>query len=210
MNLLSELESAGLLAVSDSSVEDAFVFKDGQIDSYYPYHTIRKILVLNPMALVGDISSLAHSRKWPATWVSEAGKFWQRVALAEALEYFTYTLDKRRVPNPDGDRTYALLKDILRDHSVSQGYHFILEAGRETSDQMVRKRLRGQQAANFMLETCQRDVDRARTEGRSIPNEQRIDDLPQSIVSFVLHHVFLRTGDKGFTCVPTCSIEGIR
>ncbi len=62
---------------------------------------------------------------------------------------------------------------------------------------MVRKRLRGQQAANYILESCQRGVDRARTDRRVIPDESRTDDLPESIVSFVLANVFFEGRGQG-------------
>jgi len=162
------------------------------------------------MGLVSEISDLALSGKWPEPWLAEAGKFWKRLAFGEAREYFLHTLDRRRMPDPDAARTDALIKDILRDHSVSQSYSLIKEAGKETSDQVIRKRLRGQQAASFMLETCQRNVDSARIDGRVIPNEQRIDELPQSVVSFVLHNVFLKIGEKGFTSVPAFPNGNIR
>ena len=103
------------------------------------------------------------------------------------------------LPMPGGTALNALIDNQLRDFSVSQCCQLLWTATEKATDYRVRKVTTARHASKYLIDICQLLADRTRAEGWEIKGFAREFQLPRSQVSHVLHDVFLRHGEVGFS-----------
>lgn len=200
--LLHELREAGLLAISELSGAETFEFEGAEISGYYP-NKVWWATLADPHQLLNDIEQTAYEPfSWPPHWASAVKGLWFDIALAECKEYYRHCAAERGLPESGATSTDAMLRNLLRDYSVSQCYRIIWAAARDTSDFLLRRKCTRSHAANYMIGVCQRWADRARADNWYVQRYKRILSLPRSSISHVLFDVFLKIGEAGFNDVP--------
>lgn len=157
------------------------------------------LLIPEAPNFVEKLEMLAASDSWPKDWNEGAHTLWKMLAMAECKEFCMHAVAQRKLPMPGETALTTLLDNLLRNFSVSQCYQLIWNAAGRAVDYMVREKIRAQHAANALIGSCQRYADRARSEGWNLKGFQRNFDLPRSQLSYVLHDVFLKHGECGFT-----------
>ncbi|MBS1154442.1 MAG: hypothetical protein H6R07_366 [Proteobacteria bacterium] len=175
-------------------------------DSEWYLSAVKWILLMpNPQKFIHQLEVLAASpMDWPDGWYEGLMSIWRQLAKAECLEFCYHCLSERNLPRPTDVALSVLIDNLLRNYSVSQCYQLIWSSAADATDFMVRKATTSQHAANYFVGACQRKADRVHAAGWVIKGFRRNYHLARSQVSYVLHDVFLRHGDAGFTStVPT-------
>jgi hypothetical protein len=95
---------------------------------------------------------------------------------------------------------------LLKDFSIGFSCRAINSAAQYAADCMVTKWATPQQAANYMLMSCQRWVDKARVEQWQVKPLRRNFNCPRSMVSLVLFETFLNILDDGAFNMPLADI----
>ena len=198
-HLLGVLFDNGLIAPAPDSRPSSFhLTADEKVR--FDWHSVYwSLLIPEAPNFIEKLETLAASDLWPNGWNEGAHALWKMLAMAECKEFCMHAVAQRKLPMPGETALTALLDNLLRSFSVSQCYQLIWNAAGRAVDYMVRERVRAQHAANAIIGSCQRYADRARSEGWNIKGFQRNFDLPRSQLSYVLHDVFLKHGEFGFT-----------
>lgn len=198
LSMLNGLINAGIAAPDPESRPYAFKEDKGGVVGWHHDEASWRLRLPNPAIFVESLEDLIASNNWPQSWGKECIDFSYELASMECWEFFVYSAAKRNFPPPSGAALMTLIKNLLRDFSVSQCYQLFWTAGKDAADFRARKRISTLQAANYMVEACQRHADRSRAEGWRIIGHARKPDLERSQISRVLHDFFLDHGDVTF------------
>lgn len=188
-----------LINISSHSPLDAFVFEGSEIAGYYPSHVRWDFLCRNPVTLIRQIEEYALLGAWPEQWAMQIFELCWNLAFAECMEFYEHAARQRGLTVSGEQSIRAMLNNLLADFSVAQCYHIIHSGARAAADFMVRSKSTKLHASNYMIGACQRWADRARSEKWDVSGYRRNFDLPRSMMSFVLHDVFTKIGEEGFT-----------
>ena len=145
---------------------------------------------------------------WPNDWGEECCQIWRELAFAECWEFCVYSLHQRNLPIPGATALTTLIENLLRDFSVSQFYQFLWACAGDAVDYRARKGVTAPHASNYMIASCQRRADRARAEGWKIKGFRRNFELSRTQISYVLHDMFFKHGENGFTCRADVPLSG--
>ena len=197
--LIDLLRNARLIQASLQSSTHAFTFSESEITNCYFERLSWDLLVTDAKELVRELENVALSGNWPASWHDESEALWSELALAEAIQFFAYCAQKRSWRPNLGDATNAMLRNLLRDHSVAQCYRIVWGGAQQTADYQALKKIPNPHAANVFIGACQRWADRARAENWEVKPFRRNFELPRTVVSYVLHDVFFKIGERGFS-----------
>jgi hypothetical protein len=149
--------------------------------------------------LIIDIESRADSEQWPGHWYAEISALVFDLAFAECMEFFDWCARERNFPAIDETSKSGLIRDLLKDFSVGYSCRAINSAAQYAADHWVTKACTLQQAANYMLVSCQRWSDKARIEHWQVKPFRRNINCPRSMMSNVLYDIFLKIpDDEGF------------
>lgn len=149
--------------------------------------------------LIEDLENVFLNMNWPNHWFEERIPFWQKISLHECLQYLMFSLDQHGFKFTPGEKTNLVFNNLLEDHSVAQAYNFIWRAARDAAAFYMRENVPKQHAANTVVGSIQRQVERSRAEGWEVKGFRRDFRCPQSIISRVLHDTVLHIGEDGFT-----------
>jgi hypothetical protein len=199
LSFLEELLATGLVAISPHSFCNAFVIEGDQVVQWLPTEACWSVQLDGYSRTVRELEEVALHGDWPKHWFSEVAGIRRDLAIAESEEFLEYCADERRLAAPDGPKTRAMIENLLQDFSVGQTYRIIHIGCTHAADFMVRKRCSRLHASNFIIGDCQRWADRARAEHWDVGVYRRNFNCPRSQVSHVLHDVFLKLGERGFT-----------
>jgi hypothetical protein len=203
--LLDLLRQAGLIAVSEQSVDGTIEFDGEKI--IYDAQDVRWIVPANgTQELVNEIELAGLTGLWPDRWYDEAKLLWQKLALSECRQFYDYCAKMRGLHARSDGAVNTMLANLLRDFSVGQAYRVIWNGARAASDFLITKKPNRAHAANYMVGASQRWADRARAEGWQVLAFKRNFDLPRCMISYVLFDVIYKIGERGFTeviCQPS-------
>lgn len=194
----SRIRDAGLVVVSRYSPTEAFSFISGKVVHCHHARLFWEVAVRSPFELISRIEQCALSGEWPEGWLEQVPEVVSALALAECKEYFEYAAKERGLPSPGEQSSSNLLRNLLHDFSVSQSYRIIDAGAKWAADFYLRKSCTRSHAANYMIGACQRWADRARAEDWVVGGYRRNFNLPRSMLSHVLHDLFLKTAEDGF------------
>lgn len=150
-----------------------------------------------------ELESIFRNHEWPEHWNSAWRSLWKKIALEECLQYLEYSLAEHGLTLTPGEKTLHVFNYVLELFSVSQVFSFIWRASKDAAAFYVREGVPKQHAANTIVGSIQRQVDRAKSEGWTIKGFQRNYQLPQSMVSRIFSDVAMQFGDDGFTVTPS-------
>ncbi|MDP3457027.1 hypothetical protein [Methyloversatilis sp.] len=201
LSLIQALIETGIVAPDPKSHSSAFRMDNSAVVAWDINLIGWVFRCADPAYFVQSLEDIVASDRWPERWTDECIDLSYELAAAECREFFEYSAAKRGFPTPGVTAQNALIKNLLRDFSVSQCYQLIWTAGKAAADYHARKRISVQQAANSMIGACQRHADRARAEGWLIKGHARNFDLERTQISHVLHDFFLQHGEACFTSV---------
>lgn len=197
--LIDILLDNGLIAPSPDSPQSAFSKIWSKEACWNPKAVHWRLLVPNPPAFIRQLKSVVASTDWPDGWREGCVRLWRELAMAECRDFCAYSVAQFDLPMPAGTALSALIDNLLRDFSVSQCCQLLWTATEEATDYRVRKVTTARHASKYLTDICQLLADRTRAEGWEIKGFAREFQLPRSQVSHVLHDVFLRHGEVGFS-----------
>lgn len=203
--LLQSLLTSGLIAPLPRSPSGSFVFKQGTVVGWEAEVVHWCLLFADPPAFIQQLESMVELGHWPEGWYNSCAKLWLQLAAAECWEFCAYSVAQRNLPMPSKISLNSLIENLLCSYSVAQCYQLIWVSTSDATDYRVRKHTTAQHAANYLVGACQRRADRSRAEGWSIKGFRRNFNLPRSQVSHILHDLFLKHVEAGFTNCPTVS-----
>ncbi len=201
--LINVLLEKRLIIPSVNSPKHAFRLSPNTNPGWDPEAVHWSVLLPDPSSFVQKLERLVASTDWPSRWCDDCFKLWQQLAVAECWEFCAYSIAQRNLPMPGPAALTTLFNNLLRDFSVSQCYQLIWASASDTTDFWVRKQAIAQHAANYFVGSCQRRADRYRAEGWSVKGFKRNYQLPRSQISYVLHDVFLKHSEAGFSSALT-------
>lgn len=138
--------------------------------------------------------------------VDIAYEIWRSIALDECLDYLMYQMNKVGFKFNIGDKTIAVINELLDSFSVSQIYSIIYKAITNATRYYQEGNVSKKQAANSVISRCQGFGERALIDGWELARYKRIKELPQSSLSKVLFNKLYKIGDKCIDEVPSVEI----
>lgn len=132
-----------------------------------------------------------------------AYELWMDIAVEECIEYLIYQLERVDMEFSPGEKTNTIIKNLLKNFSVSQIYGIIWKGVSDATRILVEKKISRQHAANSVIGFCQRYAERALENNWNLMEFQRIRDLPQSVLSEFFFYKVLNIGELGFKVPPT-------
>lgn len=203
--IVKQLYHDGLLYVHPESSPEAFIFTDGIPNQFYLDAVMWGLPIsetsLDPRELINELEIIFLNMDWPDHWYEERIPFWRKLALQECLQYLYFTLEQHGFSFQPGEKTQLVFNNLLEDHSVAQAYNFIWRAAKDAAAFYVREKVSKQHAANTVIGSIQRYVERARAEGWETKPYRRDFRCPESMVSHTLYNTVLHIGDEGFSGV---------
>lgn len=197
--LITVLLEKRLIVPSFNSPKHAFRLPPNKNPGWDPEAVYWSVLLPDPPSFIQQLEHIVASSDWPNGWRDDCSRFWRQLAVAECWEFCAYSIAQRSLPMPGAAALTTLFNNLLRDFSVSQCYQLIWASASDATDFWVRKQAIAQHAANYFVGGCQRKADRYRAEGWAIKGFKRNFKLPRSQLSYVLHDVFLKHGEAGFS-----------
>lgn len=188
----------GFIAPAMTSSLNAFQVIDGTVVKWSIQDVRWRLLIEMPVRFIERLEMLM-AKQCLEYWKYGADQLWRQLAIGECVEFCAYCLQQRRLPLPGAIATQQLFDNLLRTYSVSQCFQIIWAGAREVADFLARKQPNRQHASNYFIGACQRWADRALAEKWTVKGFRRNYDLPRSELSHVLHDVFFRHGELGFT-----------
>ena len=131
---------------------------------------------------------------------------WREIALGECLDYLIYQMNKVGFNFSPGDKTVAVINELLDSFSVSQVYSIIYKGITNATRYYQEGGISKKQAANSVISRCQGFAEKALIEGWDISKYKRIKELPQSSLSQILFNKIYKIGDKCIDEVPSLEI----
>ena len=201
--LVSLSRSKRLLVLSPHS--DINCFPDLEVSSgnlsYYPTMVKWSLNVIedgiNKVPLVEKVMN--PSEEYGA---EEQYMLWRKIALEESIEYLVFSI--KNVLKTDytvGEKTVAVLSDILNNFSVSQVYGIIYSATNNALRFKAERMVSGKHAANTVIGYAQSHADKAIAGSWDLKKYGR-RDCPQSAVSKFFFERILKNGSDGFYTKP--------
>lgn len=208
--MLGHLSKRGLIRVSAASPLDCFQFDDEltRVTAHYIFKVRYRLLPMLPANLIGEamhgIDILADDGYWQSqdTYPDDALALWKELALHECLETFEHQGQLHNLQPPTGEKTIVTFQVLLTDLSVAQVYNIVWSAARNAAAYYQRGGVSKPQASNSMVGRCRTHADKAKVDGWTIKPYGLNYERPRSELSHVLHDVFLKIGEEGFTAKP--------
>ncbi|OMG53171.1 hypothetical protein BJN45_13180 [Azonexus hydrophilus] len=207
-SLIECLITADLLSPDPTSPSKAFTERGGQIVGMDFGQTHWVLRMPDGVRFVQALEIYVAAEDWPNDWGEECCQIWRELAFAECWEFCVYSLHQRNLPIPGATALTTLIENLLRDFSVSQFYQFLWACAGDAVDYRARKGVTAPHASNYMIASCQRRADRARAEGWKIKGFRRNFELSRTQISYVLHDMFFKHGENGFTCRADVPLSG--
>jgi hypothetical protein len=205
--LINTLVNAGLLkTITNYNENDVSAFL-GNTRMPNPYAILWNVPEQAVHELISTILDLVESGTWPQHWYAELSNVIFDIALAECSEFFDFCAKERQFPAVDEQKKFSLIYGLLRDFSVGFSCRAINSAAQYAADHLVTMACTPQQAANYMLMSCQRWADKARVEKWQVKPFRRNINCPRSMMSLVLFETFLNISDDAGFNMPLSDID---
>jgi hypothetical protein len=190
----------GIVRIHPDSSTDAFEWEDSDPARFYIerasyYVTGSGNTGERARRAVDALTATFRDGPWPESWASEWPEVWRELAVAECVAYLLLCLGEHDLPFKSGEKTLALLADMLETFSVGQAYNFIWRAARDAAAYKARERVPAARAANSAVGYIQRNMERARAEGWQMKPYGRDRRLPVSAVSHTFFTVAMQVPD---------------
>lgn len=165
--LLKFLHKEKALFIHPGTNAPSVEFNGDEIVSYYT----DKVFYMLPMVRgsVANAYGVITDELPPSIKASFASKlyysdFWKELSLASALAYLERRLEEFSLSHSCGDKTIAVINDVLTTFSVSQVYNFIWRSTRDAAAFYMKGGVTKPHAANTVVGNIARQAERARAE----------------------------------------------
>lgn len=186
----------------NSPVEAFDVDADDFPHTYYIYKVTYYLNLLFPADKQDLFSEILNPTYYSSDHEEEAVNLWRKIAVAECIEYLDYQLRKVGFEFTPGDKTYKTFEILLDDFSVSQIYGIIWKAVADSSKLYLERGITRKHAANSVIGACERYAERAKMNGWTLVEYNRIRDLPQSALSSLIEYSVSEIWDSRFLQQP--------
>jgi hypothetical protein len=205
-DILKQLYRAGVIYVHPESKPSAFEFENDLPNTFYLNRVMWALPIHEKTAdtkgVVEELEEIFRTMNWPEDWHDQQIDLWRKIALQECLQYLNVTTSEHGFSFNPGEKTELVFKNLLEDYSVSQAYNLVWRAVKDAAAFYMRERVSKKHAANTVVGSIQRQLDRARAEGWEIKKYRRDRRCPQSMISQVLYDTVLQIGEDGFNRPP--------
>ena len=205
-DILKYLYNSNIILVSPTS--DINAFKDGENfpNTFYLGSVKFHINVKYDSDKMETIGKILNPTVDLQESVNMAYDIWREIALGECLDYLIYQMNKVGFNFSPGDKTVAVINELLDSFSVSQVYYIIYKGITNANRYYQEGGISKKQAANSVISRCQGFAEKALIEGWDISKYKRIKELPQSSLSQILFNKIYKIGDKCIDEVPSLEI----
>ena len=202
--ILEVLREKRLIVVHPNS--DSEFFEDIDIETgnfrFYPYKVKWALNVkkegLNKVPLVDSLINPDYDVE-----PEESYQIWRRISLHEALEYFYHSVNNiLGVEYSPGEKTIAVLNDLINDYSVSQIYTIIYRSTNNALRFPVERGVSRKHASNTIVGNAQNFAERAKVNKWDVQRYSRLRELPESALSKFFFERILKIGYAGFNEKP--------
>jgi len=199
-NVITRLIEAGLLRQNNQSTSAlGFSLHNGKC---LPAQSSEISLTtdITPV-LIEELESLISQCDWPMHWFEDFVDVAVNLAAAECKEFYKFCAAERDFPPIEDRLIDPIILDALEDFSPGQCMRIILSGAQYASDFLVKRSATPRMAARYMLEACQRFMDKARKERWELQSLRRSFYCPRSMISVILYDHILQTNDQGLNAV---------
>lgn len=195
-DLIVLLMDAGLLKQNTPSISSRnYSFRNGKLLADHPNQVHLSNAVTSD--LLENLESLISQRNWPMHWFEDIVDVAMNLAVAECKEFYELCAAERDFPSIEERLIESIILNMLEDFSPGQCMRIILSCAQYASDFLVKRSATPKMAANYMLDACQRFVDKARKENWELQSLRRNVNCQRSMVSILLYDCILQFNDQG-------------
>lgn len=124
-------------------------------------------------------------------WVCQIYNIAHTIAIAECLAFYEWSSKQRKFAATARLSLTEMITTLLSDYSVSQCQYIINESAKAASDYFVLRSSDASSTAEFMLKHCKKLGAESKSNNVAIPNTERINALPRSVISHVFYNYFM-------------------
>lgn len=202
--IYQELINAKVITVSPLSAISAFIFDENNWPKeYYTYQVTYNLNLISSVNEKDLFSEILDPTYYSKDDQENALALWNKIGIAECVEYLQYNLNKVGFDFSPGEKTYTTFGILLKDFSVSQIYGIIWKAVADASRLYLEKGMTKKHAANTVIGACERYAERAKINHWDLTGYRRVREVPQSILSLFFFYRVLGIGEMGFEIPPT-------
>ncbi|ERM17763.1 hypothetical protein [Brevibacillus laterosporus] len=202
--LVSDLWNKKIILVHPSSPTDAFPTGDNYPNTFYTYKVLYHVNVEGASDKKQTLKQLLHPKS--EVFLDDPNfcfDMWREIALAECIQYLMHSLKKVGFEFTVGEKTIAVINDLLEHFSTAQIWGIIYRSIANATKYYQETRIPKKQAANSVIGHIQRFGERALGERWELKNYGRDFDLPQSFISEIFFNRILQIGASGFQEKPS-------
>ncbi|WP_223789939.1 hypothetical protein [Marinicella meishanensis] len=202
IKVLKELHDQDTILIDpDSELEHITLLENGGFQYYID--RVKWFLPLsnaykNMNQFISELDNSITSMSFIDDAYEEVVELCKEVSLQECIGYLNFVLSKHQLNFNPGEKTILAINKALERYSVSQVYNFIWRAGRDAAAYYMRSHVPKKQAANTVVGSIERQIERAEANDWEVTAYRRVYSLQQSQVSRVLFNLLLHTDDGGF------------
>lgn len=200
MRLLSRLFDENIITPSPHSSLSCFIWEENNSYNRFYLTTVEWLINHNLpiLSIQNEIERIIYSDGFLEDNIEDIWELCNEIALEECLAYLSSQITQRHFEFSAGEKTKAVLSEVLQEYSVSQVYNFIYTACRYAADEYQKRTISKKHAANLIPGSIQRYAERAKADGWEIKPYRRNFDLPQSELSVLLFDSIFEEADGGF------------
>lgn len=202
IKILKELHDHDIILIDpNSDLEHITLLENGGFQYY-----IDRVIWFLPLSssyqnmnqFISELDNLITSMSFIDDAYEEVVELCKEVSLHECIGYLNFVLSEHQLNFNPGEKTILAIGKALERYSVSQVYNFIWRAGRDAAAYYMRSHVPKKQAANTVVGSIERQIERAEANCWEVTAYRRVYNLQQSQVSRVLFNLLLHTDDGGF------------
>ncbi len=122
---------------------------------------------------------------------------WRALAFSEAINYYTFKLNRLSLPVRIGEKTKAVIEHLLEDYTVSQIYNIIHRSVANSVTYGAEKKLPKTHIANLVCSKMEDYGERAKAKKWDLVKYGRHSELPESLLSKVFFQSILLAAENG-------------
>lgn len=201
--IISDLKSKNIILVDPESEGGTYFLDEDDQITYYPASVNYKInfdidLYTKGSGFYKKISDLLSSPDFFKEFQDEFIQLSQQIMVQSLLEFMQWMIDEHNLVFSPGEKTMIVLHELTEEFSISQGMNIIYGAVKSAAAYAMKDNISRNQAANSVIGTIQRRIEKIRQENWDTKKFGRNYDLPQSIIERVLYSKIVNGDDAAF------------
>lgn len=128
---------------------------------------------------------------------------WKKISFYESMQYLLYQMNEVGYSFNPGEKTNAVLENLLESFSVAQIYNIIYRAVANSTARYQSGKITKLHAQNSVITSCEIQGEKALAENWNLKGYNRIRELPETLISKVLFNSVMKISALGFNEKPT-------